>query len=617
MPEKFTKVLIVGSTEDRLREILEIFERMENGRYNIDTSLDENCSTQGSLEGINYDVVICDHETPSMNSLGYLKYLRSIGFTAPILMIVGKQDQKLELKARQAGVDDFLVRDQVEPLLLDRSIRFAMEAKRSNAALLASHELYKALAKSSPIGTWHTDKGGETLFMNHIMCRMLQIESQQEISGKTYHQFFTKETQKKIEQESRTRAAGTVSSYEGKLIGKKGRNLDVLIAGGPFITSDGQFNGIIGTFTDITKIKEEELLLSEAKERAEEATKLKDKFVSLVAHDLRGPLSTMLSYLRLVRKEQDFDRSKKSAEYMKTAIKTGHGMLELIKKLLDISRLKTGKLQPQMKFFNLRLPMIKVASGLDYSAEKKGITITREIAKHSRVFGDPVLIEQVLQNLLSNAVKFCGDGDNVTINVRETDVITISVTDTGIGIEPERQNTIFDYEAKTSTTGTAGEVGTGLGLPLCRDIMQAHDGELTMKSSPGNGSSFCLTLPIRHPLVMVVESDDAHRKLIAAYLKKIKADVIEAVSGDEAIRIMETDSPSLIILDQHLIASEEDRFMEEVRKNPSYRKIPIVAMTGGDEAEAKEKDYVAGASDFIKKPFEESDLIPLVRLYIG
>lgn len=615
MEEKVSRLLLIEGDENFLLEISRLFYEIEKKRYLVEAAPLQ--SALQTAEQGRYDLILFDRQHLGSAELELLKNLHDRVFDAPIIMLVDKRNPKLELKAREAGVDEFFVKGKFEPELLECTIRFAIERKRAIRELKASEELYKSLAKSSPFGIWHISSDNFTLYINDKMCRMLEIESPDEIKNQTYHRFFTEESQKRIATERAKREQGTISSYEATLITKKGRRREVVISGGPLFTPDGQFHGFIGTFTDITDRKKAELQLRLAKERAEEATKLKDKFVSLVAHDLRGPLGTILSYLQLVRDENVLQPGGHAMLNFDAAIRVGENMTTLIKNLLDVSRIKTGILKPQMRFFNVRMFVLNVISSLILQAEEKSITIEKEPSSQTRIFGDPILLEQVLQNLVSNAIKFCRRGDRIKISVSENDLITIAVTDNGVGIEPERLNRLFNYETKTSTVGTSGEIGSGLALPLCKDIMKAHDGDLAVESAPGKGSSFFATLPVKRPLVMIIGSDAPTRKRISKYLQNLRVDLVEEDSGKSALRRIKTVGPHLIIFNMQAEKSNGLKYLEQIRKKGNHSEVPIIAITGDDGLDHREKALHAGASDFISKPFSEADLVTRVRLHIG
>ncbi|MCP4448953.1 MAG: HAMP domain-containing histidine kinase [Myxococcales bacterium] len=232
--------------------------------------------------------------------------------------------------------------------------------------------------------------------------------------------------------------------------------------------------------------------LRQAKEEAEAATALKDKFVALVSHDLMSPICVMLALSELLLCDPTLsDKSKSIVEDMQTAC---DNMTALVKGFLDLSRIQGGKIHPQLEEVKVKSLVASVLDAFVPVANNKEITLEQGIPEQACLFADQGLLCEVLGNLVSNAIKFCRAGDNVT--VRMSGPTTIEVVDTGVGIEPGRLDSLFHFETRTSTSGTSGERGTGLGLPLALDIMKSHGGDLRVASSLGDGSSFFVVLPL-------------------------------------------------------------------------------------------------------------------------
>ena len=235
-------------------------------------------------------------------------------------------------------------------------------------------------------------------------------------------------------------------------------------------------------------------LASQAKIRAVEEAKLKDKFISLVSHDLRSPLSGILGIMKLLQSDKENSLTPMHTELLDTAIEGCNQLIDMISKLLDISRLQSGQFMVVPRFMETRKLVDMVLGEFRSLAVKKSVRLVNEIPESYRIYGDYDLLCVLLRNLISNAIKFCSEGDSITVLAYSDD--SISVKDTGTGIKPDILSSLFKREIKTSMTGTDGEVGTGLGLPLCYEIIKAHGGDLTVESKLGEGSLFTATLPV-------------------------------------------------------------------------------------------------------------------------
>jgi signal transduction histidine kinase len=255
--------------------------------------------------------------------------------------------------------------------------------------------------------------------------------------------------------------------------------------------------GIVQIYgSDITNLKDAEEKLRTAKSKAESATMLKDKFVSVVAHDLRSPFTSIIGFLRLLLRPDTIEPlTAGQKDKLARVLGSCESMVELIGNLLDINRLQTGELTPQKILMNTKPAVESNLSKLRYLAIEKGISLEEHIPEELNIHADPDLFSVVIQNLVSNAIKFSNKGDKVAIYIPQSKASCIAVADTGVGISAEIRDSLFTHTAKISTRGTSGEKGTGLGLQFAFDIMKAHGGSLTVDSTVGEGSTFYLEFP--------------------------------------------------------------------------------------------------------------------------
>jgi signal transduction histidine kinase len=187
------------------------------------------------------------------------------------------------------------------------------------------------------------------------------------------------------------------------------------------------------------------------------------------------------------------DERERVASYNQ-AVERLNAMMRLINVVLDISRIQSGELRLKKircRAVDLTLPAV----GLRPLAESKGVRLINEVPETSEMVADETYLGEVIQNLVSNAIKFCWPGGTITIFVPEGRPTTLAVRDTGVGVPSDFLADLFKHEVKTTSAGTQGEAGTGLGLPLCHDIMQAHGGRLYVETAPGRGSTFFAELP--------------------------------------------------------------------------------------------------------------------------
>ncbi|VAX21012.1 hypothetical protein MNBD_NITROSPINAE02-476 [hydrothermal vent metagenome] len=368
--------------------------------------------------------------------------------------------------------------------------------------------------------------------------------------------------------------------------------------------------------TDISKQKKNEEALVKAKEEAEEATRLKDKFVSLVSHDLRSPFTSILGTLNLFSNDVNLKLNSDQRKLLDVVLKSGERMVSMIEKILDISRLKTGNVDMKLKFLDGHIIVGAVLSSMSFSAQEKGIRIVNEIPEGMRIFADATLFSEVIANLVSNAIKFCGKGDTVTLFVPKGRATTIAVKDNGPGIDERMIPDLFKSEIKTTTSGSLGEQGTGLGLPYSYDIMKAHGGELTVESEKGKGSVFYAELPHVKPRILIIDDEPEVREMIAYCLDEVKAEIVEAGNGLEALDVIKNNPPHLIISDIRMPVMDGFSFLKALKRHDKMKSIPVIVVTANGQMETSEKVFRLGAEDFISKPIKKDDFIPRVRKHI-
>ena len=354
-----------------------------------------------------------------------------------------------------------------------------------------------------------------------------------------------------------------------------------------------------------------------AKEMAEEATRLKDKFVSLVAHDLRSPLSAVLGSIEYVVEDNHNSLNKIHEDLLESALSSGRNLMKLIEEVLNISRLKTGKITLEKKFFNARALVQEMSQRLDHLRFKKGLAITNEVPGEMRLYADRTLIGEVIQNLLSNAIKFSQPHTEIRISAQQGDQTVIMVTDQGMGISETMLPKLFNIEEKTSMLGTQGEQGTGFGLPFSYDIMQAHAGTLSVTSTIGQGSLFSLLLPAVHPRVLIVDDELILRTLLTQMLRPLHVEVFEAANGKDALKYTREHPIHLILSDVHMPLMGGFELLEELQKNKETKSIPFVLITIDQEVDTRDRAFRLGAADFAVKPLQPHDFLPRVRNYLG
>ena len=239
--------------------------------------------------------------------------------------------------------------------------------------------------------------------------------------------------------------------------------------------------------------------LSIAKETLELLNTEKDKFFSIIAHDLRGPFNTILGYTELLAHSAPNLSTDQVATYATNAHTSAKRVFDLLENLLEWARLQMDRMDYRPSTTDLHRLADKTVDLFKPMADEKGVTIESRIEDET-AFIDQVMIDTVIRNLVGNAAKFTDTGGRITIAAGDAgDFLEISIADTGVGMEPERAAKVFSMADNQSTSGTNGEPGTGLGLLLCKELVEQNGGKISVQSLPGQGSVFSFTVPRGQP----------------------------------------------------------------------------------------------------------------------
>jgi two-component system, sensor histidine kinase and response regulator len=264
----------------------------------------------------------------------------------------------------------------------------------------------------------------------------------------------------------------------------------------PYFDNFGNVQSIIVLSYDITekKLAEEELKKSERELIIANATK--DKFLSIIAHDLRNPFNTIKGFSNLlIENFESYDKSK-IIHFLNAVNVSSSNAYELLDDLLEWARSHTGKIDYKPENYNLKLLVESATKFQANQFESKNIGYNLNLSPDILVYIDKNMINTVLRNLLTNAVKFTKEGGSVTISAKvEGERVTVKVKDTGVGMTDEVLANLFKIDELANTPGTNDEKGTGLGLIICKEFIDKHNGKIWAEGKPGEGSSFYFTLP--------------------------------------------------------------------------------------------------------------------------
>ena len=265
----------------------------------------------------------------------------------------------------------------------------------------------------------------------------------------------------------------------------------------PVFDEDNNIKAAVHIIYDITNWKEAELLIQKQNEELRELNSTKDKYFSIIAHDLRDPFNAFVNLIQLIAEDSKSFTAERLSGIFNHMYLLANNLFSLLKNLFDWAETQKGSIQFQPEEFSLSDLISESIILLNENSIQKRINITNSVSPPLKAFADKNMVNSVLLNLLSNALKFTRPGGTVTVNagISVGNMIEISVMDTGIGIPVGIVNKLFKLGEKTGRKGTGGELSTGLGLLLCKEFVEKNGGKIWLESEEGLGSTFHFTLP--------------------------------------------------------------------------------------------------------------------------
>ena len=369
---------------------------------------------------------------------------------------------------------------------------------------------------------------------------------------------------------------------------------------------EGEVLKVYGLVSDITIRKKTEEELKKTTDNLIKVNETKDKFISIISHDLRTPFGSILGFTELLLNDDELSDEERN-QYIRFIREASGSMLSLVNSVLDWTRLQTGRIRFEPERIKAASIISKSFSALSGAAFQKKINLKSIVNDDINIYGDKNLISQIFSNLVSNAIKFTGEGGNILISAASSENIRFcefSVKDDGIGIQPEDQNKLFGVDTKFTTEGTAGEKGSGLGLSLVKEIIEKHGGSIHIISEPGKGSDFRFSLPIGSDTILLVDDNKTDRILYSKILKHITPDhnIETASNGKEALDKVFHLSPALVITDHVMPEMNGYQFILELKKSDVEGKPPVIVLSGDIDRQAIQEYNQLGIEYVFQKP---------------
>ncbi len=372
----------------------------------------------------------------------------------------------------------------------------------------------------------------------------------------------------------------------------------------------------------------------ELRTTAEESNRLKDEFLAIMSHELRNPLNVILGYSELLARSDEIAQSEQLYRMVEAIKRNAVAQSKLIRDLLDLSRLRSGKLLLNKGTVSLMTVVDDAIETVRSDAEIKGLAI--EVAASDDalfVEGDPLRLGQIIWNLLNNSIKFTPAGGKITVRLAKQDQdAMLSVEDTGQGIEPSFLPHAFEMFRQSHSVTTRAQSGMGIGLAVVQQLVELHDGSVEARSEgPGKGSTFTIKLRLKSEpkaqvapaqdvaptldqlAVLVVDDSQDTTEMLCQMLKFSGATVTAVSSGEDALRILAANKFDVVLSDISLPGMDGFEFLRKLRQMPDRAHVPTLALTGFGRPEDVERTRAAGFYSHITKPFDFEALVDVLK----
>lgn len=515
------------------------------------------------------------------------------------------------------------------------------ERKNIEDALRYNEEKYRGIIANMHLGLIEVDKNGKIDFANQTLLKMTGLLAN-EAKGYNFLDFIAPESLDIVEQRLREGNHQINEAYEVKTELKTGTGW-WLISSAAKYNSAGDFTGFILICLDITQQKQLEQDLIKSREHAEMLARTKEIFLANMSHEIRTPMNAILGMGNQLAKTA---LNEKQGFYLGTIKTAAENLLVIINDILDLSKVEAGKLTVEKIGFEPRKVGANAILVLAHKAEEKGLKLINSFHEPNLsdiLIGDPYRLNQVMLNLISNAIKFTENGSveiscKVVKDLISSQLIRISVSDTGIGMEKEFTEKLFDKFSQEYDFVSRKYGGTGLGMSICKELVELMGGQIVVNSAKGKGTviSFEIEfakgtkydLPVVQSAmsvvsnnflqgitILVTDDNEMNRLLASTILKNYGAGVLEATNGEEAIQIVQTQCPDLLLMDIQMPVMNGYEATRALRAM-GYT-IPVIALTANAIRGESENCMQAGMNDYMAKPFKEDDLLRTISNWLN
>ncbi len=515
-------------------------------------------------------------------------------------------------------------------VLAGRFMQSFSSVEQLSNEIAETEKKYRGIFENSTEGIYQSSMEGKFIMVNPAFSEMLGYDSPQEVVDKCKIENWYVDSSEREKLLDTLISNGSIKNIKTKVYMKNRRIINISESAHVVKDNTGQMKYFEGNIIDITESQQMDRLRLE-REMAQASNRGKSEFLANMSHEIRTPMNAIIGFTDILL---DTENNSKRKEQLGIIKNSGQTLLELINDILDFSKIEAGKLDIKEDSFSLMEVINNTKNLFIKKAESKNIKLivdfTTPIPK--LIYGDKYRLVQILNNIIGNALKFTDKGSIKIVCNYQDDKATISIKDTGIGIAPEKQETVFQSfsQADMSTERVYG--GTGLGLTISKKLVDLLGGEIDLVSIPGEGTTFTIKIPFviieedpsteesvlelpslsiktlvsksKKIRILLAEDNKINQTLVRVLLNEMSLDCDFAGNGKEALEKLEMASYELLLLDMQMPVMDGLETMKHIRMDKKYKNIYVIALTANAMAGDEEKYFKAGCNEYISKPID-------------
>ena len=550
---------------------------------------------------------------------------------------------------RQAEAELTRARDDLEDRVEERTAelkREITEREKITRSLSESEQRFRSVSESANDAIVTINHHGDVVTWNRAAERVF-LRSESEMLGQSVEQIMPPELRARhraglarLREGGESRVLNQVMELRG--LRGDGSEFPLELSIASWHSGDQPF--FSGILRDISERKRIEADMRAAKEEAETAAQVKSQFLATMSHEIRTPINALLGIGELMLESP---LSADQRNMIELSNQSGSALLALINNILDLSKIEAGQLDLEVMGFDLHNLLANTVEILRLLAVERGNELGLEISDDTPQWqlGDAGRLRQILLNLISNAIKFTERGTiQVTARVEDANHLLLAVSDSGIGIPPEKLESIFHPFNQGDSSVTRRYGGTGLGLSICRQIIEHMNGDISVESREGSGSRFTVRLPLAvdpnegqtetrerrqsshrgmewqlladtPPKVLLAEDSPDNQFLIRAFLKSTPLRLELAEDGQQAVEMARHGEYQVILMDIQMPVMDgltATRAIRESERATNRVPVPIVALTAHAMKDVTEQALAAGCNLYLSKPIAKKRLLAVL-----